>query len=70
MDQLKAEKEYREARSIGMIMNQFAEKWYSMDENEYRRGNGKLPGSTRTSRLRRKRRKAVLDWFSNYIESL
>lgn len=69
MDQLKAEKEYREVRSFEVAMNQFIQAWYSMSENEYRRVNGNLPGSNRTSRLRKKRRKAVLDWFGNYIES-
>lgn len=36
--------------------------------NEYRKEFGKLPGSERTRRLRKKRRKIVIDWFMAELE--
>lgn len=35
-------------------------------EIEYRKNVGNLPGSTRTSRLRKKRDKIVSEWFVNF----
>lgn len=35
-------------------------------EVEYRKNVGNLPGSTRTSRLRKKRDKMVSEWFVNF----
>ena len=41
-----------------------ADVWYSIAEREYMKMHGKLPGSTRTVRLRKKRRAIVLEWWA------
>lgn len=42
---------------------------YAAAEHEYRRVHGRLPGSTRTARLRKKRRDEVMRWFSAQLAS-
>jgi len=54
-------------KSFKPIVEKFNRQMYSIAEMEYKRVHDRLPGSTRTSRLRQKRRKAVLDWFGGYI---
>lgn len=41
-----------------------------MREAEYRRVFGHLPGSNRTSRLRKKRRKAIDEWYCNRMNEV
>jgi hypothetical protein len=43
--------------------------WYELLIILYRKHVGRLPGSERTARLRKKRRKKLLDWASSYFEA-
>lgn len=56
---------YREATAVTLA--RFIDSIYRMAEREYRRHHRRLPGSERTARLRKKRRKRVLDWFADYL---
>ncbi len=46
-----------------LVVRSFSDSAYKIAEAEYLKSHKKLPGSDRTSRLRRKRRKAVLLYF-------
>jgi hypothetical protein len=48
-------------------MEVFGECWYKMAEKSYRQHHGKLPGSDKTKRLRKKRKKKVLERFTGQI---
>ena len=49
--------------NFGKALNQLGKLYFKHAERAYRAAHGgKLPGSTRTARLRKKRRDAVLRW--------
>lgn len=49
-------------------LKKFGEAFYTAACSEYLRSHSRLPGSDRTSRLRKKRRKVVLDWFAAELQ--
>lgn len=57
------------AEAASKAFKRFGDAFYAMAEKEYRRVNGSPPGSTKTARLRKKRRDHVLRWFTDYISS-
>lgn len=48
--------------------NRFNKAWHGLVERNYLRWHGALPGSDRTSRLRKKRRKIVMEWLEGWVE--
>lgn len=48
-------------------MRQFGLAYYQVAQHTYKQEFGRLPGSERTARLRKKRKKMVYDWFSDYL---
>ena len=55
------------ARIAAKAFRNFSDAYYKTAENEYRRVKGKLPGSTKTARMRKKRRSEVLSWFNRQL---
>ena len=53
----------RAGRKLARSFQKFGDVTYRQAEEQYRREVGKPPGSNRTARLRKKRRKAVLEWY-------
>lgn len=49
-------------------LNKFGLAYCEIARANYRAENGKLPGSDRTKRLRKKRRTKVLEWMGDSIE--
>jgi hypothetical protein len=54
--------------AAGRAMGQFYESVIATAERQYLAEFGRLPGSTRTARLRKKRRKRVMDWFMERLQ--
>ena len=50
-------------RELERMRNSMADAMYAAATDAYRCEFGRLPGSDRTARLRKKRRKIVLQWF-------
>lgn len=48
-------------------LHQFALTYYQVAQQTYKKELGRLPGSERTARLRKKRKKVVCDWFGDYL---
>lgn len=53
--------------SAAKALRQFGLAYYQVAQHAYRKEFGRLPGSERTARLRKKRLKVVCDWFSDYL---
>lgn len=50
-------------KQASKALTEFGNYFYKMAESLYKKQHGKLPGSNRTKRLRKKRKKIVLSWF-------
>ncbi len=53
--------------SFGRAMARLAEMLLKMIEDVYRKFHRRLPGSDRTARLRKKRRKKLIQWWEEEI---
>lgn len=49
-------------------MEKLSREWAQMCESVYKKHHGKIPGSKRTKRLRKKRETAVVNWFKLYMD--
>lgn len=49
---------------------QFGNAIYGIAREQYAHEVGRLPGSDRTARLRRKRRRIVMEWFNTKLEAV
>jgi hypothetical protein len=54
-------------RAAALLIDEFARALASLAERAYLQHHRRLPGSTRTARLRKKRRTKVLEWFAAWL---
>lgn len=54
-------------KTLNEAFIKFGQTYYETAEKEYVKANGILPGSTRTRRLQKKRKKMVLNWFGQQL---
>ena len=54
-------------RGVTKAAYAFADAWYATAERAYLLEHAKLPGGTRTPRLRKKRRSVVLAWYARHL---
>lgn len=55
-------------RDLGTTLRALIAVTYQQACRAYRKENGRLPGSDRTARLRKKRRTIVLRWYVAHLE--
>lgn len=55
------------AAAAAESLSSLGDAFYHIAARQYRAQHGRLPGSSRTARLRKKRRSKVLAWFANEL---
>jgi len=55
------------ALSATAAMKQFGKVYYQHAELSYKKHNGKLPGCSKTRRLKKKRIKEVVEWYGKIL---